>query len=144
MGLRTFRGTALPGGVFVAENSGRTPGRSPAPRKVLRLDADPTILAINTVQKILTSYSPPQRLRLRRDCLWHLLFLCSQRDSGDRLYVGQPIELRRPDGTVICTTIFEVGNNPFCRTIYLSHLILQSDVPPGTEVWCDLATALIV
>ncbi len=54
---------------------------------------------------------------------------------------GDPIELRRPDGTIIHTTIKAMLSRslPEPVIIVISHLILSSDVPVGTEVWAASA-----
>jgi hypothetical protein len=60
-----------------------------------------------------------------------------------KIKVGEPIELRRPDGTVLQTKI--AGLVTLCRTprpppipIALPMEVRKEDVPIGTEVWIDM------
>lgn len=58
----------------------------------------------------------------------------------ESLKEGDPIELRRPDGTVLMTSIvrFERACSPLPRlytAFSLPREIRKTDVPPGTEVW---------
>ncbi len=48
---------------------------------------------------------------------------------------GVEIELRRPDGTVVCTTAEAVLEMPNNFAIVLPGLLDHADVPRGTEVW---------
>jgi hypothetical protein len=48
---------------------------------------------------------------------------------------GTPIELRRPDGTVLRTNVDCILVQHAGRMIGLSRLIFIHEVPRGTEVW---------
>jgi len=60
-------------------------------------------------------------------------------EHGERYRVGDPIELRRPDGSVLRTRIggIEMINPTPQRsdTIILLRECTKDDVPVGTEVW---------
>jgi hypothetical protein len=67
-------------------------------------------------------------------------------EPGDPLRVGEPIELRRPDGTVARTaargieyapSIVWVGERPTVvrRGVLVGPNLSLADIPVGTEVW---------
>jgi hypothetical protein len=63
-------------------------------------------------------------------------------DDGWRLNIGDALELRRPDGTVLHTSIAgfyhfsrRSKDEPPTLDLLLPKHICKNDVPPGTEVW---------
>ncbi|MGC1272524.1 MAG: hypothetical protein WBC44_02365 [Planctomycetaceae bacterium] len=54
-----------------------------------------------------------------------------------RLTIGNAVDLRRPDGTSLRTTIrgIEMPSLPDSVPILLSEELTKDDVPIGTEVW---------
>ena len=51
---------------------------------------------------------------------------------------GDPLELRRPDGTAIRTTLYGLDwPSPMCGKMGLSanRPLTKADVPVGTEIW---------
>ena len=54
--------------------------------------------------------------------------------SGATLRIGQPLELRRPDGTVGRSSLRGVGTGGIERFPVLLEGT-KADFPPGTEVW---------
>jgi hypothetical protein len=62
-------------------------------------------------------------------------------EPGPRVAPGMGIELRRPDGTVLATTIRAVEwfQTPTAPTapLHMPPEIMKEDVPVGTEVWLD-------
>ena len=58
----------------------------------------------------------------------------SPAEWGDgRARVGDDIELRRPDGSALRSSVREV-TYPH-RDILLPAGVAKSDIPPGTEIW---------
>jgi hypothetical protein len=62
-------------------------------------------------------------------------------EPGPRVGPGMPIELRRPDGTVLATTIraaewFQTPPAP-AAPLHMPPEIKKEDVPVGTEVWLN-------
>jgi hypothetical protein len=60
-------------------------------------------------------------------------------EPGPRIVPGMSIELRRPDGTVLVTTIrgvewFQTPPAP-AAPLHMPPEIKKEDVPVGTEVW---------
>ena len=58
-------------------------------------------------------------------------------EKGWKLSDGEPLELRRPDGTSLQTTIaaIELGGRGKFTAILLPRELTKDDVPIGTEVW---------
>jgi hypothetical protein len=63
-------------------------------------------------------------------------------DLGVILRVGQPIELRRPDGSTVRTLIHSLemlhAPNPIPNPFVLLRGMRAEDVPAGTEVWIEV------
>jgi hypothetical protein len=62
-------------------------------------------------------------------------------EPGPRVAPGMPIELRRPDGTVLATAIravewFQTPLAP-AAPLHMPPEIKKEDVPVGTEVWLN-------
>jgi len=58
--------------------------------------------------------------------------------GGERFRAGDPLLLKRPDGTEVQTTIssLEIMNpNPNHEVVVLLKELTKDDVPIGTEVW---------
>ena len=56
-----------------------------------------------------------------------------------KIKVGEPIELRRPDGTVLRTRIDRLPNPATPPIpIALSPEFRKTDVPAGTELWIEM------
>ena len=58
--------------------------------------------------------------------------------------IGDPIELRRPDGTIVQTTILGVEYSPSIKWVGPRPAVVRcgvllglaaEDIPPGTEIW---------
>jgi len=94
LSLRIFCGTALPGGVFVAENSSRTPGGSPAPRKILKLDADPTKSKALTRARPFRLGSPNIALPVSIDFFRFRPTLRASVRRGEKIVAASPAEPR--------------------------------------------------
>ena len=58
-------------------------------------------------------------------------------DPSARVYVGDPLELRRADGTTQVTSVrgIEMGGRGDFIPLLLADGITKDDVPIGTEVW---------
>ena len=59
-------------------------------------------------------------------------------ERGERLKAGDQLELRRPDGTIIKTTLYGLNwLSPSRGTmgLALNKPITKADVPIGTEIW---------
>jgi hypothetical protein len=61
-------------------------------------------------------------------------------EEGEAFRVGDPLELRRPDGSVIKTRIgslelLDPRPRPDEATVMLPISVTTPDVPVGTEVW---------
>lgn len=56
--------------------------------------------------------------------------------------VGQPLELRRPDGSVLRTAVAALqmlhAPNPIPNPFVLLRGVPAADIPAGTEVWVEL------
>lgn len=56
----------------------------------------------------------------------------------EEVKAGDPLELRRPDGTTIKTTLYGLDwPSPTCGQMGLSvnKPLTQADIPVGTEIW---------
>jgi hypothetical protein len=55
--------------------------------------------------------------------------------DGVHLRTGDPLELRRPDGTVLQTTLFGVVRHSYGTVGISVKPFTKADVPIGTEIW---------